>query len=270
MQDFFQAYFIEPILNDSGFNIVSTLTYAFAAIAMLYVLFKLFNKRVSFDFKFFLALVPFIFFGSATRAFMDHNYFGGSDLLKFLFYTPGIYLTTASLFFVVFGASLLVQKQKGYAYWKSCLFGGIAADVILVVTAFQELAFDDFVGVFGALVIFFAIAVGLFFAFKAFKLSSLLEKLPFLAICAHLFDAANTFVLTQFFGAWEKHPLPRFLIETLGPASFLVAKLAVVIPAVYFITKDVEDKQARNFILIAIAVLGFAEGLRNLLSLLFA
>ena len=40
------------------------------------------------------------------------------------------------------------------------------------------------------------------------------------------------------------------------------------IPVAYLLFKDIEDKNMRNFFIIAIAVLGLAEGLRNLISIL--
>ncbi|MBT4248692.1 DUF63 family protein, partial [Candidatus Woesearchaeota archaeon] len=48
----------------------------------------------------------------------------------------------------------------------------------------------------------------------------------------------------------------------------LPLKLIVVIPAIYVISTELKDKQLRNFLLIAIAVLGLGEGIRNLISLI--
>ncbi len=265
LANFFQKYFIQPILSDGGFNVVDTLVYAALAIVILYVLFLQLKDKVKFDFDFFLAMAPFIVFGSVTRAFMDHDYFGGSDVLKFLFYTPGIYLVTASLFLGVLGISLLLQKR--YAYWKICLSGGIIANAIVFGLAARQIGFDELSGLLG-LVLFAGIVAATYFILR--KRTFLTEKLPFLTICAQLFDAVNTFVIVQFFGGWEKHPLPRLLIEHFSPASFLVVKLVVVLAAVYFIRRDVKDVQLRNYILMSIAVLGFAQGLRNVVSLVLA
>ena len=68
--------------------------------------------------------------------------------------------------------------------------------------------------------------------------------------------------------AMEKHPIPRLLIDNFGAWSFLAVKVAFIIPAVYLIQKYVEDTNQRNFFLMAIAILGIAQGLRNFISLI--
>jgi len=93
------------------------------------------------------------------------------------------------------------------------------------------------------------------------------NKFAFSAFFAHLFDAVVTAMILFFVGGWEKHPLPRLFIENFGPFSFIPLKLVVIIPSLYIISKEVEDKQFRKYILISIAVLGLGEGLRNLISL---
>ena len=53
-------------------------------------------------------------------------------------------------------------------------------------------------------------------------------------------------------------------------ASFFVLKLMFLIPAIYVIVTQIEDKELRDYLLISIAILGFAEGLRNIISLILA
>jgi uncharacterized membrane protein len=76
----------------------------------------------------------------------------------------------------------------------------------------------------------------------------------------------------DFFGGVEKHPIPRYFIEHFGTGLvFYPLKLLVLLPAIYLIFTELKDrKQLRNFLLISIAVLGFAEGLRNFITLILA
>ena len=66
----------------------------------------------------------------------------------------------------------------------------------------------------------------------------------------------------------KRSRIPRMLIEKYGPWSFLVVKLAVLLPAVYLMYKYVEDKTLRNTFYIGIAIFGLGEGLRNFISMI--
>ena len=86
---------------------------------------------------------------------------------------------------------------------------------------------------------------------------------PFIYFC---FLFLCHFVLL-FFGGFEKHVVPRAIIEFFGtPLSFIPAKLAVVIPVIYYLNKD--KGNLAKLILVAIFVLGLAQGLRNLINVL--
>jgi uncharacterized membrane protein len=61
--------------------------------------------------------------------------------------------------------------------------------------------------------------------------------------------------------------LPALSSGIAGTAAIMFPlKLLVLIPLVYFLNKEFEDKNLVNFFIIAVAVLGLAEGLRNLLT----
>jgi uncharacterized membrane protein len=122
----------------------------------------------------------------------------------------------------------------------------------------------------GLIFVFFAICVGIFGAIK--KLISKHYKLDMLmswAIAAHLLDASATFVSLTFYGYYEQHVLPTFLINLAGGAWIMYPlKMVVIIPVIYLIDKYAkEDKRLRNLLLIAVAVLGLAPGLRDMFRL---
>jgi len=96
----------------------------------------------------------------------------------------------------------------------------------------------------------------------------LLKKTNLAAYSAQAFDAINTAFLLTFFGGFEKHVLPRYIIEKTGtPFSFIPLKLLIIVPILYFLAKDKENNLSK-LIIIAIFVLGLAQGLRNLISVI--
>ncbi|MEM4331397.1 MAG: DUF63 family protein, partial [Candidatus Anstonellales archaeon] len=116
MQDFIDKYFIKPIINYEGYNIVNTTTYAIIAIFGLYLTYKYFKKNnIDFDGHFFKSLIPFVFFGSIKRVITDAVNAGiaqGWPYAPFYEYnifnvTPGIYVITSLLFL----SSFIIEKK---------------------------------------------------------------------------------------------------------------------------------------------------------------
>ncbi|MBN2127264.1 MAG: DUF63 family protein, partial [Candidatus Diapherotrites archaeon] len=97
-----QDYFFNPILNPSiqGYNPVNTLVYgAILLLISFYVLFPLLKKNnIPLNFKFFLALIPFICIGVTLRALNSFGLFSKTiNPFEFGFYTftPGVWFLTA-------------------------------------------------------------------------------------------------------------------------------------------------------------------------------
>jgi len=267
LEEFFNKYFIIPIQTDGGYNFVNTITYAIIALILLYGIYKLFEKlKVNIDLKFFYSLIPFIVLGASIRAFVDHH------LLPygFWFSSPGLYVLVAAVWLGIFLLSHFLEKYVTCVKsWKRVLVAGALLNAIIWFYAIANgLRFDNLK--YGLAIIGLAVLVSgvLYFAFKKLKFT---DKISFLPFPAHLLDASATFIAVDFLGFTEKHPLPVFFSHLVGTAAAMyVLKLAVLIPAVYLIRKEIKDKNMANFLLIAIAVLGFAEGLRDLLTVLIA
>lgn len=269
LSDFLNKYFIHPIYVEEGYNLINTAVYAVLALLLLYIIYK-FLIRINFkiDLKFFASMVPFIFLGASIRAFVDNDYIS----THFWRVSPGIWVLIATLFLVVCLIAYLVELQTKYPYWKLCSIAGIIFVMLAWLIVSSKLKFEHGVGAITILSIFSAAVVILYSFGKTFDWKWITHKAHFLAISTHLFDATNTFIIVDFFGGLEKHPIPRFFIEKFGTGLvFYPLKLLVLLPAVYLIFTELKgDKQLRNFLLIAIAVLGFSEGLRNFISLVLA
>lgn len=270
IQDFFYKYFIYPIQTDSGFNLINTLVYAIIGLVLLFLWYKVFRRlKIEFNTRFLASLIPFIALGSTTRAFVDHGYYGKSLWVSYVLTTPGIYLLIGGLFLGSFFISYLVQKYKQHRYWQSTFIAGILFNVINIGYISKNLGFGQLWLASGILAIFFVVCLVVYFISKTLKLKFYTEAIPFSAIAGQVFDGVNTVMITQFIvGAVEKHPIPRWLIKNVGSWSFLVLKLAFVLPAVWLVSTQINNKNLRNYLLITIGLLGLAEGLRNFVSLI--
>jgi len=260
-----EQYFIEPIYDPAGaYNLVNTTVYAIIAIVALFGIYKLIQKlNIHIDNKFFYAIFPFIILGSSLRVFVD------SEIYKISFWTvsPGIYILTAAIFLSAFLLSFLIEKYTKIEYWKSSIAIGAGILILHFSLVASRLELTNLV--YGAAMLGLAAGISflLYFVFKLTKFTSGIKN--FLPFQAHMLDAATTFIAVDFLGAIEKHPIPALSSAFLGTAAIMFPlKLLVLIPLVYYLNKEFEDKNLVNYFIIAVAVLGFAEGIRNLLTVI--
>lgn len=303
LYSFINKYYLEPIKYDSGYNIFNTITYALLFFVIIYVIYAYVKKiKINIDFKFFLSLLPFAFFGAVFRAFVDHGFYTNNVWTI----TPGLYIITIGAWLCAFSIAHYVENAiaktahfnvrmsvldhpknssdkphtlvrdrmnffdfKKQNYWKHTFVTGAIISAINIIIVANKMQFENVK--YGLLMITLAAISSLiiYFIFKYAKQKWALTKLTFVPFVAHMLDASATFVAVDFLGGFEKHPLPRLLSELFHTAAIMYAlKLVVLIPGVYFITKDVENKQVSNMFLIAIATLGFAQGVRDILTMI--
>lgn len=271
ISSFIYKYYTHPIMIDSGYNFFNTLTYALLAIVILFGLYKFFiATKTQVNIKILYAIFPFIFFGAMTRAFVDHNYFTMTTLKKFLLITPGIWFISVAMGFIAFSIGHYIQKRNKIEAWRTTLALGLIPNLICIGLVIKQFSFDALASAAIILTIFTALCATIYLFSKHHNLHSFTNKMGFSAIAGQLWDGANTSTILYFHNAYEKHPLPRLLIEKFGAWSFLAIKLIVVLSAVYLIYKNVEDKTLKNTFLMGIAIFGFGEGLRNFISLILA
>ena len=285
----FYEWFVEPVLSNGWYNPINTLTYSVILIVAVFLVFKMLKKmNIHIDRYFFIAIFPFIFWGSSTRVLKDAatagvlatpelNTFYGAPF----FVTPGSYILTFGLALTVLLASLLTQKlSKGkLPYWKAMAAVGVAL-CALNMYLLPILALEGFIIVTGLAIawtlIFFGkykfVRTGFFDKhFKRLKPSSIrkfwsVENAGILS--AHMLDASATFVALSMFGYLEQHVVPRLLIGFMGPGSMFILKLAIVLPTLWIIDKYADDGDFKNFLKIVVFILGFAPGMRDGLRLL--
>jgi uncharacterized membrane protein len=280
MPDFIQEYFIDPIMQNGWFNPVNTIAYGLILVAAVYLVYRLLARmNIKIDSRFFIAILPFIFWGSSTRVLHDSAVAAAlstPELIAFysskIFPTPGSYIITFSIAIAVLLLSLAIQKISGnkISYWKFMFCAGIFLDIlnvlILPVRGFNPLY------IIISLTILWS---GLFFlvgyAGKLLKLNRLAEffNTENLGIfSAHFLDASATFVALSFFGYVEQHVVPNLFFPLIGPISMFFLKIAVLLPVLYIIDRYEKPGSFRSFLKIVIFILGLAPGLRDLLRLM--
>lgn len=262
---FIQEFFLDPICNYSGYNFVNTLTYGIILIGIaFYLVFPFFNKRgIRFDFRFGLAVLAFVLFGSTLRILEDLKILGRSCNPfepEFLTVTPGIYVAVGLLAIAALIFSIWLAKKIKQETIK--VFGAIGT---LLAAPFVLFDFIQFVAwqYFTAIIILTAVAVGISYLIaKKIRPQLVTDRLNLLAVAGQALDGSATFIATQFLNCGEQHPLSEAILGVF-PAAFILVKVALALLIIYYVDKEVKDKNMAGFIKVFIIIMGFAPGIRD-------
>jgi uncharacterized membrane protein len=189
------------------------------------------------------------------------------------FPTPGSYIFT---FLFALGALLLSLGIQRYwkggkvSYWKPMFLIGLIACAmnLLMLPLRNPWGLGMILGITGAFTaIFFGIAYLHERKILKWKPLGIFSRVNSTLLSSHILDSSATFVSVAFFGYYEQHPVPRLFIEAIGPWTFFILKLAVLLPSLYIIDKYAEKGDFQNFLKIVILILGLAPGLRDAIRL---
>ena len=278
--DFFQTYFIDPIMSNSaqGYNLVNTVVYIAILAIACYIIFRVLKKRVEFDFKFFLALIPYILFGISMRVIMHLTESGNPviDVLKtanpleagFWFFTPGIWILT----FVFVSIGLLIGRvDKKLLRKRLFLFGCIVAGwpVFIVLSAINNASW-----LVGTSLLIAIVSYGLCYLVQRFtKYKILSDPMNVMIVLGQGIDGIASVVAITFFSFTEQHVFSKILID-FHPILFVIVKLGLGVLIAYSLDDYISEKphnkarkQLVGFIKVIIAILGFATGLASLFKL---
>ncbi len=266
---FLSTYFLDPICTGQGYNVFNTFAYGLILLCALYGILLLFRRfSISLVPATYLALMPFILLGPTVRVMVDAGFYQKLFIVSCLTLntSPGIYLLAGipALFCVLLARFL---EKKGLAFNRSLFSMGLI--YFLLVHFFQYpvggvfFSFDLF-ALFQVLFLTL-ISCALFFLFARRYYPFFAQRLPFLLVSSHLFDASTTFTGIYFYGYVEQHVLPALLIGFFGPFAMYVLKLLVV-PFVVKLASSAEDDEKR-LLYFAVFILGVGPGLRNMLSI---
>jgi len=262
-------FFGSRIAGHGLYSPVEYLVYGAIMLALLFfIIFPLLDRRgVKFSEKFALALLPYVLLGSALRVLEDMSFLPRSwNPLEagYYFVTPGIYLFIAIVAIAALLVSLFASKKFNVSFYK--IFAAIGLVPAIPLLFFEMLNFRAWLGVLEVLLFAFATVALLVFAFKKLKKQILESGLNRLGVASQALDGFATLVATQFFFCGEQHPLSGFLLDFF-PLSFVIAKLGLVLLILYYVDREIKNENLRGFIKLVIIVLGFATGLRDLLTL---
>ncbi len=283
---FITEYFVNPIKYPetyAPYNAVNTLVFAIVAIIAVYFIYKFLNKHgVKTDEKFYLAIIPFIFFGSIMRVLSDAEVLPRlveiAGITFYPFITPAIYL----LIFVITISALLIART--FENWLNLfsIFGWALALLSILPLVFL---FKNFI-LFAAILAIVAV-IALFLWFAPFKTNAMEKGI----VLSQVFDGAATFVGVQFGGYGEQHVVGNLIFDLFGgPWAFLVVKLLFALVVVYVLRNQHKrslclshkrffcvcaqesEKSAKveeiAFVSLIITIFGLAPGTRDALRLL--
>ena len=257
-------YYVEPIIYDTGYNPVNTVTWAILLGICILGLIRIFKRLdLKMDEKLVLYTLPYVLAGSSLRVIED------ADLVKppvsYLLITPLIYFL---VFFVTTASLILTRKILGKNFHRTYAAIGLF-------WTFVNLAALSTVGIQNPLVPVAVLFLGTLLTGLIYTLGLPLPRLNFLGnrynlaiLYSHMLDASSTYIGVDWFGYYEKHVVPTYLIDLTGTAAIMYPlKLLVLLPLLSIIDKSIEDRSLLNLTKLALIVLGLAPAIRNTLRL---
>lgn len=275
MPDFITDFFINPIAERTGYNIVNTLFYAALAIIAVYVLWLLFRRfKIQINDDLFYGTLSFVLFGSTARVVTDavdsgaftaatplHKIILDSGIYQysFLTVTPGIYIVVASLLLISISLLHPLRRMGLLKYMGLSLF------------AFHFFLLLPFLHYWmHAIPVLLMAAAPFALAFWYFR------SLPSsLVVGAQALDGAATFYIIDIFSPltgiryFEQHVISRAVGEFLDTyLLFYLIKIAIAFAAAYFVRKEKISEEEKRYILLIFIIIGLAPGLRDLLRMI--
>jgi uncharacterized membrane protein len=271
-----------------GYTVVSEITYGIILVFALYAIYKILKRlNIVVDWRFALALMPYILFGPISRVLEDTGYF--KEPVVYWFISPLIYLQIAvyALFFLLLGYYLEKKfKNPRLTVNKVLFFGGL----IFLIPSFYLIAiwilgdqwgttagvrFDVFLLVIGLVFLIVGIVYLIAYIFRnKEKIAVYKNPLNITMLAGHLIDGLTSYIsikdpFSMNLHYIEKHPASNALLEIWGPL-FPIVKFILIISVIYVFDVLYKEELKNyltlvNLLKISIIILGFSPGLRDLL-----
>jgi uncharacterized membrane protein len=267
--NFINEYYIHPIIYDTGYNPVNTITWAIILGLSLFGVVKLLNKlKVTVDEVFIFAVSPYIFVGGSLRVIEDAGTVAAP--LKYLLIAPLIYFLIFAVCVAALVGSVGLQRVTRINYhWPFALVGvgwGVLNLWLLYTRA------TSFNAPFLALIltVVAALSLGVYVIARLLNFTLLKDRVNAYVLDGQLFDATATSFGLTFLSYAEKHVLPNFLIEATGTAFVMYPlKIIVTIPVLFIIDQYLknESKNLTGLVKLAILIVGIAPAVRDTLRM---
>ncbi|MDW7732644.1 MAG: DUF63 family protein [Methanolobus sp.] len=261
-------YYIKPILQDSGYNIVNTITWAIILGICVFGIVKLLKRyEISINDRLIGSLIPYILAGASFRVIEDT---GAIDPpLSYLLITPNIYFLVAFITVIFLFISKWISRVDSKRDFNNvfAFFGGawfVANIAVLLYLENVVLPWVPFFVIGAASLILYLT----YLVFDRAGSSMLKDRINLSILFAHLLDASSTVVGVDLLGYYEKHVVPAYLIDLTGTALIMYPlKLSIFIPVIYILDTQFEDDDEsitlKTFLKLVIIVLGLAPACRN-------
>ena len=271
IKEFIYTYYVHPIIYDTGYNLVNTITWALVLGLCIFITLRLLKKlKVKIDKRFIAAVLPYIFVGSSLRVLEDAGLF--SPPTSYMLITPLIYFLLFFCCVAILTISVeLARSNKIKDY--NVAFGLVGVLWLLANLTFL-LTEEDIIRpwVLFAVIGFSSIILGGIYT-VGLKLHAkfLTESLNLSVLAAHLLDAASSYIGIDILDYSGKHVIEGIIVKYTGSAVGMFAlKLGILIPVLYLLDTqfDEKDMELRNLVFLALIVIGLAPAVRNTLRMI--
>lgn len=232
--------------------------------AVLSLLAKYLFNRVIIDERFAIAIWPIIVLSIVIRLLVDAGVYPKSQLWSV---TPGVYVLGLVTGIVIIALSVMLEGRFGWPYWRTAFVIGLALIPYFLARLLPHVAHP--IRALYPLSIAVTITALVYLVSRRYEVLGMFAFRSNIAIIfAHLLDASGTFVGMDFYGFYEEHPLPEFLINLTGTAAIMIPlKLAVVGAAIYYLETRKEESHESDLyykmIKFVFFILGIGPGTRN-------
>ncbi len=276
------------IRADEGYTMIAEITYGIILIFALYGLYKLFKRlKIDVNWRFALALMPYILYGPISRVLEDAGYF--DEPIVYWFISPFIYVQIAffALLFLLFGYYLEKRLKNPKITTNRILFiGGLVFLLPSLYLVAKWMIGDQWGPTTGVRFDVFLIIIALVFLIVgAVYLATYIFKnkekfavyknpLNLSMFIGHLIDGLTSYIsikdpFLMGLNYAEKHPASNLLLEIWGPL-FPIVKFILIIVVIYIFDIYFKDELKNysnlvNMLKICILILGFSPGVRDLL-----
>ncbi len=257
------------------------------ACALIFIKLK---KKIEFNHKFFIAIIPYILFGISLRVIM-HQVEAGSLFiygltktanpleLGFWFFTPGVWITTFLV--VVIGLLLagILNKNKPLDHTVLFTVGGLFALIPLV---FNLINFNNWLIFIGTCALIAIVSFGLCKIIDKYtKYKILQDPINVFIVIGQAIDGIASSIAITYFNFSEQHVVSN-MVMNIHPALFVLIKLSISVLICWSLDDYLKDEKKEDkghaekmknkknlvgFIKVIIAILGFATGLASLFKL---
>lgn len=246
-----------------GYTVFNTVIFGIVLGLIILAIIRLFDYLKKDPLELIFPFIPIIIFGSTSRALVDNHIYPRIYLLA----TPGIYISIGLMTILLLIFSIFIEKYCNIRYTHTISVIGVSICIPNFILIINN----------GINISIFMLELSLWILFSLIlllfkdKIKVLKNRGNMAVICAHLFDATSTFVAMDFFGYYEQHVLPTFMINLTGTAFIMYPlKLFIILLVLYIIDKEVTDTNSRHMLKLAIFILGLAPGIRNFTTLILS